>query len=277
MTAIRSHLKLQDFPISCLRGGGDGSKKVFLLHGNSSSAGIFARQFESDWGRIQKLLAMDLPGHGQSANASNPVHQYSFDELARTVRCFIAEAEYEDALFVGWSLGGHLLMEIAESLPRATGFMLVAAPPIRGMDCFSAAFLPHPAMAFLYQENLSPDEENRWIQDLIEPKAGGEKEGLDDLKRTDPAFRPCLGASLANGGFRDERAVLDQLNRPCAFVLGADDPLINRDYFQTVDSPAFWRRSVQIIPDSTHAPMWQNAKAFNSLLMEFQRDCEAVR
>ena len=34
-----------------------------------------------------------------------------------------------DAVFVGWSLGGHLLLEAAERI-SARGYFIIAAPPL---------------------------------------------------------------------------------------------------------------------------------------------------
>ena len=45
---------------------------IVLLHGNSSSARAFSRQLEGPLGRRRRLVAIDLLGHGQSENASDP-------------------------------------------------------------------------------------------------------------------------------------------------------------------------------------------------------------
>src|SRR4051812_34476106 len=62
-------------------GGGSGTP-LLLIHGNSSSRQVFARQFQSDLAARCRLIAFDLPGHGQSEDAQDPARTYSLPGLA---------------------------------------------------------------------------------------------------------------------------------------------------------------------------------------------------
>ena len=46
---------------------------VVLIHGNSSSSSVFSRQLDGPLGRCFRLIAVDLPGHGASDDAKDPI------------------------------------------------------------------------------------------------------------------------------------------------------------------------------------------------------------
>lgn len=50
----------------------DGGGMPFLmLHGTGSCRAVFGRQLQSPLARRHRLIAIDLPGHGESADATN--------------------------------------------------------------------------------------------------------------------------------------------------------------------------------------------------------------
>lgn len=268
MTTTRLHLCAPE--IACHRREG-GNIPVVFLHGNSCSARCFSRQFKELKSKFS-LTAIDLPGHGSSADAIDPVETYSVPGYARVLVDSIARLGLESAVFVGWSLGGHVLLEAADALPKAAGFMIVAAPPIGGMETLGEAFLPHPAIASLYQEGLTEADFSNWAR-LFFGCIGEEAPDLmEDFRRTDGRARASLGASIRPGGFRNETEVAGRIKQPLALVVGESDPLVNQGYLRSLKIPNLWRNTVQVIA-AGHAPHWENAPAFNALLTAFVYDC----
>lgn len=51
---------------------GRGGPAIVLCHGNSSSHRTFEQQLRGELGRRFRLVAIDLPGHGESARARDP-------------------------------------------------------------------------------------------------------------------------------------------------------------------------------------------------------------
>src|ERR1700733_10282688 len=95
---------------------------MVLIHGNSSSSRVFLRQLDGPLGRRFRLIAVDLPGHGESEDAREP-SAYSLPGHARAVRAVVEALGIYEAHFVGWSLGGHVALEMAPDLRAARGFL----------------------------------------------------------------------------------------------------------------------------------------------------------
>ena len=47
-------------------------RPIVLIHGNSASSRVWQKQLEGPLGRKYRLIAIDLPGHGDSAPAPHP-------------------------------------------------------------------------------------------------------------------------------------------------------------------------------------------------------------
>ena len=71
--------------ISIRDSGGDGFP-LLLLHGAGASKDVFAHQFDSGIAGPFRVIAMDLPGHGDSSNAEDPAKGYSMSGYAGAVR-----------------------------------------------------------------------------------------------------------------------------------------------------------------------------------------------
>jgi pimeloyl-ACP methyl ester carboxylesterase len=59
---------------------------------------------------------------------------------------FLEQAGAQDAVVIGWSLGGHVAFEAMLHLTGAAGFVVFGTPPIGTGADFGKAFLPNPAL-----------------------------------------------------------------------------------------------------------------------------------
>jgi pimeloyl-ACP methyl ester carboxylesterase len=241
---------------------------VVLIHGNSSSSRSFSRQLEGPLGERFRLVAVDLPGHGGSDDAKDP-SAYSLPGHARAVRTVVDALGLGGARFVGWSLGGHVALEMAPELSDARGLVIFGTPPLRPRESMTEAFLPNPAMRFPFQESLDGGEASAYLASFFTPGfADVPPFFLKDVLRTDGRARSGLAANAANGGFRDEVAVVRDLKVPLAVLHGAEEQIVNGRYFASVPMPTLWRGAVQTIPGG-HTPQWESSEAFDALLAAF--------
>ena len=182
-----------------------------LIHGNSSSSRAFGRQLDGALGRRFRLVAIDLPGYGASDKARDP-SAYSLPGHARAVRVAVDALGLREARFVGWSLGGHVVLEMAPDLPEARGFMIFGTPPIGPPPSIGKAFLPHPVMRTVTAERIDRDRAEALVAAMFAPGfADVPPFFLEDVLRADGRARKFLAASLAPGGFRDQVAVVRDL------------------------------------------------------------------
>ena len=106
---------------------------IVLIHGNSCSARSFCRQLDGPLGQRRRLVAIDLAGHGRSENAGDPA-AYRLPGLARTLAELAAALGLGEAGFVGWSLGGRIVLEasgrcrLQDLNPRPTVYKTAALP-----------------------------------------------------------------------------------------------------------------------------------------------------
>lgn len=242
---------------------------VVLIHGNSSSSRVFSRQLDGPLGRRFRLVAIDLPGHGESDDAKDP-RAYSLPGHARAVRAAVDALGLGEAHFVGWSLGGHVALEMAPDLPRARGFVIFGTPPLSSFEELREAFLPHPAMKFTFQESVDSLEASAYVAAFFKPGFADIPPFFrDDVLRTDGRARSSLGASIVPGGARDEGAVARDLKVPLAVLHGGEEQLVNGRYFGSVAMPTLWRRAVQMIPGAGHTPQWETPETFDALIEAF--------
>jgi pimeloyl-ACP methyl ester carboxylesterase len=245
---------------------------VIFIHGNSCSSRTWDGILKGPFGQRYRCLALDLPGHGHSATAKDP-DDYSLPGYAKVLSNFAEATQADNAVVVGWSLGGHIALEAAPQLTGAPGFVIFGTPPIASADQMSVAFQPNPAMAFTFAPAISPDEARAYAEAFTAPgSALNLDEIVADVLATDGAARAGLGASLAEGRYADEVAITSALTRPLAILHGDGEQLVSLDYLRTLRIPALWRDEVQLIPGAGHAPHLETPGAFTALLQDFLAD-----
>ena len=121
---------------------GDDGLPIVLVHGNTGSHRCFQQQFDSPLAERFRLIAVDLPGHGDSEPALDPAATYTLPGHARALVEVARALDATDGVFVGWSLGGYVVLEAIPQLPRAAGFLVIGAPPIASAADLAGRALP---------------------------------------------------------------------------------------------------------------------------------------
>lgn len=243
---------------------------VLLVHGNSASSRVFQPQLESPLGEKYRLVAIDLPGHGESSNANDPAATYNMPGYAEVIVSAAKQLGLEQAIFVGWSLGGHIVIEAIPHLPQAAGFMIYGTPPLAFPPDMAQAFLPNPAMAAAFQPAMTDAEADAFSLACFKPGTTEIPEIFhEDIRRTDGQARAGLAASIRPDGYLDEVIAVAQMTVPLAIVHGAEEQLVNAAYIQSLTMPTLWRGAIQMVPHAGHATNWEQPEQFNALLAAF--------
>ncbi|MFD7658983.1 alpha/beta fold hydrolase, partial [Actinosynnema sp. NPDC059797] len=183
---------------------------------------------------------------------------------------FAAATGAEDAVVVGWSLGGHIAIEAAPRLPDAAGFVVFGTPPVGSPAQLAEAFLPNPAVNTGFSAEVDDEAARAYADSFLAPGSTYPTAGfVADILATDGAARAGLQASLGEGRFADELAIVAGLTRPLAILHGEGEQLVNLDYLRTVPAPTLWGGEVRVLPGTGHAPHEEAPEEFAAVLTEF--------
>jgi len=267
-TVVTSHAD-----IAVAQSAGSGLSIVFI-HGNSSCKEAFRKQYESPLGEQYRMIAMDLPGHGGSSNAIDPAKTYSMPGYAAVVGEVLDRLRVERAVVVGWSLGGHIALEMVKSWPGVVGIMITGAPPVRrDMEAITAGFQPSPALFLAGKSDFTADD-YKAFGELTLGKLVGNAELQAALHRTDGRARQMMFESLMAGQASDQREIAETSSAPIAVVNGEKDPLVNLKYISGLSYRTLWDEHCFILRELAHVPFLEAPEVFNRLLGRFIADME---
>ncbi len=245
---------------------------IFLLHGNSMSGRCFTPQLTSSLTQRYRLIAIDLPGHGESARLT--LSDYNLPAYAKLVSAALMALDAPGAVLVGWSLGGHALLQATQYLPETAGLMLVGTPPLGQMQDALSAFLPAPD-TIMYQEKVSRTQAQAFAQACLHPDAVIDSSSMvDDILACDGTAR--LGLLQPEVAFTDEVSIARNLQVPLAMVVGEGEQLVSLAYIEALRLEGLWRGQIQVLPGVGHTPHLEAPQAFNALLEAFAQDCHAA-
>ncbi|MBN9019079.1 MAG: alpha/beta hydrolase [Rhizobiales bacterium] len=244
---------------------------LILLHGNSSCKEVFARQMEGSVGEAYNLVAIDLPGHGASSDAFDPPATYSIPGYAETVLEVIAALGIKRAAIYGWSLGGHVAIDLIPRFAGLAGVMITGTPPIRPtLESFQAGFKPEPVAALFGQETLSEAEMDAFARAVYGSADSAAFRAA--LARTDGRARRMMIENIFNGQTADQRQIVETSDIPVAIIDGAHDPFVNLDYVAGLSIPSLWESHCFILRGAAHAPFLTHADRFDPILARFAAD-----
>jgi len=251
-----------------LEESGHGTLPVLLIHGNSSSRAVFRNQMQGHVADAYRFIAFDLPGHGESSNAIDPARTYTRPGLADATIELLEKLGIDEVVLVGWSLGGHIALEVASRFAGVRGIMICGTPPV-GRD-MSAGFIPAPHMRLGSQQVFSAEDVDTFGQAIFGDSFTPALRAA--IARTDGRARKTMFEAARAGAGIDQRTLVESLPVPLAVVNGANDRFVNLDYIDSVAYANLWGGHCLRLPDTGHAPFLESPALFNPILERFLRD-----
>lgn len=241
---------------------------IVFVHGNSLNFNSFKNQYvDSDLSK-NRLIALDFPGHGASDKATN----YSVPLLVTTIAGFCNTLELKKFVIVGHSLGGHIAIQALPKLKKCIGAFIFGALPVKLPLNLDEVFLPHPVMPLLFQKRLSDNELDMFAKSIsFNIHTTFLKE---TIKATDTSFREQLAISIQNGDMLNEASIVENLTIPIGLILGSEDAIINKNYFEKLSIPTLWQNKLIVLPNGSHCLHVENPNLFNKFLNNFIIHCD---
>jgi pimeloyl-ACP methyl ester carboxylesterase len=253
---------------------GLGSLPVLLIHGNSSCRDVFRHQLDGRLADLYRLIAFDLPGHGESSDSPDPARSYTRSGLADAAVELLGKLGVTEAVVVGWSLGGHVGIEMIPRFPGMQGLMIVGSPPV-GRNGMAEGFNASPHMAVAGRQDLSAADIDGFVDAIFGESA--EPFLRAAVARADGRFRKRLFEAARAGDGVDQRQTVESSPVPLAIVNGGADRFVKLDYFDTVRYANLWERRCHRLDGLGHAPFWEDAERFDPILERFLHDIEITR
>lgn len=243
---------------------------ILFIHGNSSCKEVFRNQLLGDIGKTFHCVAMDLPGHGQSENARDSERTYTMSGYADCALQVMDALGIDSFAVVGWSLGGHIGIEMLAQSDRVRALLISGTPPVSNNPAdFALAFLPSEHMGLTGQEVFTEAEAEAYARTTCGDTATYEAFLGDAVRRTDGRARRIMMETAIRGEGADQRRQVETDPRPLAIVNGTDEPFVNNAYLETIAYKNLWENKVHLISNTGHAPFWDAPAEFDAHLRRF--------
>jgi pimeloyl-ACP methyl ester carboxylesterase len=239
---------------------------VLMIHGNSSSGAVFRNQLLGGLGQRFRLIAPDLPGHGQSADALDPERSYCMEGYADAMAELLQLLGIERAVVFGWSLGGHIGLEMITRFPGMRGLMITGTPPVSPAQV-GQGFRASPHMNLAGKESFTDED----IDNYAHATCGEPFEPFlrEAVARTDGRARRLMFEKFVSGSGADQSQIVAEAMVPLAVVNGIDEPFVDVGFVRNVRYANLWQGRTIEIEGSGHAPFWDKPQAFDPILQQF--------
>ena len=245
---------------------GTGNCHLVLLHGWGLNAEVW-RCVSEELASHFTLHLVDLPGYGRSSGYG----AMTLAEMANEV----LDAAPQNAIWLGWSLGGLVASQIALTHPeRVQALVTVASSP-----CFSAHDAwpgIKPEVLAGFQQQLSADFQ-RTVERFLALQTMGTETARQDartLKQTVLSL-PMPDVAVLNGGLEilrtaDLREPLASLALPHLRIYGYLDGLVPRKVVPLLDT--LWPESESlVVAKAAHAPFISHPEEIVSALVALRQ------
>lgn len=248
------------------------AQPLLFIHGNSACKEAFIHQFESSLLQDYRLVAIDLPGHGESDKVVHVAEYCTITQFAKLIDQVIHVLGLKNPVIMGWSLGGHIGIEMLGQGMKMAGLVISGTPPCGpGAEDIKAAFIPSPHMALTGKTEFTDQEAQLYADYLYGPPVS--EKLLRNVKNAQGAIRANLLENLVeSGSAHGQKDVVATTKIPIAVLQGENDSFMSLDYFDSLKWNSLWQDRLFVIKGAGHAPFLENPQDYNSALSEFLKD-----
>ena len=238
---------------------GKGDPALVFIHCWTCNRSFWDNQV-AEFSKTNRVVAIDLPGHGESGQGRKNWSVESFGDDVKTV---VTKLNLKHVVLVGSSMGGPIALEAARRMPDR----VVAIVPVDTLQNVESKVPPDQLDAVFKQmeadyKNATTSLLNQFFFSPTTPAAVKER-----VINATLAVRPEIAIPILKAVFSwDPTAAMREIKVPIR-AINADrvptDLPVNRKY-----APQF---DVMIIKGTGHYPMLEDPARFNQMLAEILR------
>jgi pimeloyl-ACP methyl ester carboxylesterase len=258
--------------IAYLEKNPDKNNTIFFIHGNSGSSQLWEKQLNDGLFSDYRLIAFDLPAHGQSSASRESEKDYSVVGIADIIaNAVLMIAHGNPFILTGFSLGTNIVVEMLAFSIIPRGIILIGADLIGGKYTLQDAIFPGADSSVLFKDDIDIEALRSYARLASVSTNDADRELIiSDYYKVQPSFRSTLLKTAMEGKFSDEISLLNGSGVSSLFVYGEEEKLLNVDYLKGADLP-IWRNTIFKIPAAGHFVNIDQPKKFNDLLFEYSK------
>ena len=229
-------------------------KALILIHGWTCNADFWKDTYPAFPG--YRVIAIDLPGHGQS---DKPQANYSMEYFAQSIDAVMTAAKVKQAVLVGHSMGTPVIRQFYRLYPSNTLGLVIVDGPLR-------PFGPSAQIEKFF-EPLFQDYKGRvpkFVDGLLGPTRADLKPGIRTAMLATPDY---VGISAMKGMLEDNIWTNDQIGVPVLAII-ADSPNWPKDVavdYKTIAPKLELQRWTGV----SHFLMMEKPTDFNAAVKQF--------
>jgi pimeloyl-ACP methyl ester carboxylesterase len=250
---------------------------ALLIHGWSSSWYAMSPLF-APLERKYRILAVDLPGYGQSPPLKQPI---SMDAYADFLADFIRTQTDKPAILIGHSMGGMISLTMARRHPEIVERMVLLCPTVSGHLSLYINLFVSP-VTFLEKYKLLNSIGSlidpyilSFIDKLMRPAAFSARTGISDedyarlrsdvRRRGQGKIRAECFWAMRNGNLTGR---LKEITQPSLIIWGMEDNTVPLRDASLLASE--WEEiDLRILPNVSHWPQFEATERINRYITGF--------
>lgn len=246
---------------------------IFFIHGNSVSSRSWKAQLNGEGLQDYRLIAIDLPAHGDSEVSADPDADYSIPGLgaimAAAIKALTTGAPY---ILAALSLGTNILAESLAFDLQPAGLVLAGSCLVGKKHTLDKFVYPDTNVAVVFTEQAPQNEVRLYASQVM---INNDESLLDDFVadyyQVKLPFRSLLSSSIQEQKYNDQIALVHSADKPVLVVFGKEEQVINPDYLDDAPFP-LWQNTIFKIPGASHLVQADQPEEFNKLLAEYAAD-----
>jgi pimeloyl-ACP methyl ester carboxylesterase len=244
---------------------------IFFLHRNSGSSNAWRKQWNDPLFANYRLVAFDLPSHGQSDPAKP--QDCSLPALGKLLSKVVSQLSgNKPFILAGVSVATNIIAEMLAYNITPAGIVLVGPCIAGGEFTLEKMAKQNTHILVVFQDDAPSEKLDAYARETSLSNSEDDLEYFrQEYAMVAKPFRSLLAQSIFNNQMSNQVELLQKNKAPLLIVFGKDEKLIDPDYLDEASLP-LWQDQIFKMKGASHLVHIDEPAAFNNLLREFAED-----